>query len=524
MSTPANEPVPQQRAVPLSPAAREMEILIRARYPLIAVLSWEEERVMVNLQVVAERLGKAVFEWSITRGLVRYRPAMSLKTEGKKGTKDPTVVLREILDINEPAVIVLKDFDQFFRESAVKRGLRDLAQALRFTYLSVVLLAPPFGIPRELEKDLAIVDFPLPQYEELEDLLHRIDDEVKSAPDFQITRKEEDRRRLLEAAQGLTLAEAENVFAKTLVQTGRLGIDEVPIVFSEKRQIIRKSGMLEYVDLSQSIDEIGGLENLKRWLVQRRIAFTERAREFRLPPPKGLLLTGVQGCGKSLSAKAVATLYQMPLLRLDMGAVFSSFVGESESHIRKALALAQSVSPCVLWIDEIDKGLGGLKGSGSGDAGTTQRVFGTLVTWMQENTRPVFVVATANNITMLPPEILRKGRFDEIFFVDLPDTPSRERIFSIHLERLGRDPRHYDLGTLAELAKSFSGAEIEAAVIAGMYNALSDSRELETGDIVAAISETFPLAETMREEIAGIRLWAKGRARHASAEDLSPSA
>ncbi len=517
MSEPLPVATPARSTVPLAAAAAEIELLIRARYPILAVQSWEEERVMTNLQAVADNLGKTLMEWSITRGLLRYRAAMSPKTEGKKGTRDPVVVLREILDISEPAIIVLKDFDGFFKESAVKRGLRDLALALRFTYLSVVILAPPFTIPRELEKDLTIVDFPLPSLEELEDLVKRIEAEVSQSTDFQITRVEEERRRILEAALGLTLAEAENVFAKTLVKTGRLGQEQIPIIFSEKRQIVRKSGLLEYVDVKESIDAIGGLENLKHWLLQRRIAFTERAREFGLPTPKGLLLTGVQGCGKSLSAKAVAALYRMPLLRLDMGAIFGSYVGESESQIRQALSLAQSVSPCVLWIDEIDKGLGGLKGSGSSDSGTTQRVFGTLVTWMQENDKPVFVVATANNITVLPPEILRKGRFDEIFFVDLPDAKSRRGIFAIHLSRLKRDPAAFDVRALAELTDGFSGAEVEAAVIAGLFRALAEDRELETGDISAAIAETFPLSFTMREEINRIRDWAKGRARSADA-------
>lgn len=512
LDAPAETPA---RATPLSPAAEEIEILIRARYPILAVLSWEEERVMTNLQVVADRLGKQLFEWSITRGLIRYRQAMSPKTEGKKGTKDPTVVLRDILDISEPAIIVLKDFNGFFKESAVKRGLRDLAIALRFTYLSVVILAPPFSIPKELDKDLTIVDFPLPSKEELEDLLHRIEAEVGDSGEFRITREAERRQRLLDAALGLTLSEAENVFAKTLVKTGKLDVEEVPLIFSEKRQIIRKSGLLEYVEVKEKLEDIGGLENLKSWLLERRIAFTEKAREFGLPSPKGLLLMGVQGCGKSLSAKAVAALYRMPLLRLDMGAIFGSFVGESESHIRQALQLAQSVSPCVLWIDEIDKGLGGLKGSGASDSGTTQRVFGTLVTWMQENTSPVFAVATANNIQVLPPELLRKGRFDEIFFVDLPDAAARQIIFTIHINRIRRKPAEFDLPVLAEMSDGFSGAEIEAAVIAGLFRALNEERDLETGDVVAAIQETFPLSFTMREEIKAIRDWAKGRARPA---------
>lgn len=505
-------PAPQY---PLSKAAEDIEVLIRARYPLIAVLTWEEERVLNNMSVIAGRLGKTLHEWSITRGLLRHRAALSAKAEGKRGTKDPVVVLREILDITEPSVVILKDYHLFLNDASVKRGLRDLANALRFTYTTVILLAPPFKIPAELEKDLNIVDFPLPVIDELEDLLGRIEEEVRESPDFAITQESGERELLLEAALGLTLSEAENVFAKALVRHSRLTEAEVPFIFSEKRQIIRKSGLLEYVDVGEQMGDIGGLENLKRWLRERQVAFSREARDFGLPVPKGVLLMGVQGCGKSLSAKAVAALYRMPLLRLDMGTVFGSFVGESESRIRGALTLAQSVSPCVLWIDEIDKGLGGLKGDGSGDSGTSQRVFGTLVTWMQENTRPVFVVATANNISFLPPEILRKGRFDEIFFIDLPDVANREEIFRIHIRRLGRDPGAFNLRLLADATEGFSGAEIEAAVTAGLFSALHHQRDLATEDLYGAAEETFPLSRTMQEEIARIREWARGRSRPA---------
>lgn len=500
---------------PLAKAAEDIEVLIRARYPLVAVLSWEEERVLNNLIAVADRLGKNLYEWSITRGLLRHRANLSAKAEGKRGTKDPIVALREIMDISEPAIVVLKDYHLFLGDASVKRGLRDLASSLRFTYTSVVILSPPFTIPQELEKDLTIVDFPLPSIEELEDLLGRIEVEVAEAPEYEITKDNSGRRLLLEAALGLTLSEAENVFAKALVKASRLTEAEVPFIFSEKRQIIRKSGLLEYVDIHENFEDIGGLEHLKRWLDERRLAFTREARDFGLPVPKGVLLMGVQGCGKSLSAKAVAALYRMPLLRLDMGTVFGSFVGESESRIRGALNLAQGVSPCVLWIDEIDKGLGGLKGDGSGDSGTSQRVFGTLVTWMQENDKPVFVVATANNISFLPPEILRKGRFDEIFFIDLPNEETRAGIFAIHLARHGRDHRQFDLEQLAKATDGFSGAEIEAALVSGLFTALHAGRELSTADLLKAVGETFPLSHTMREEILRIRDWAKGRARPA---------
>ncbi|MDX2175160.1 MAG: AAA family ATPase [Candidatus Sumerlaeia bacterium] len=521
MADGTQEPPPPDIAIEppayaLSAAAEEIQTLLQARYPVLAVLSWEEERVLSNLEVVAGRLGKALYSWTVSRGLMRYRASLSMRAEGKKGTKDPIAALRGVLEITEPAVVVLRDFEPFLKESAVRRTLRDLSLTLRHTYLSVVLLGPPFTIPKELEKDITLVDFPLPAKPEVEDLLHRIELEVKAEDGFRIAQEPAERSALVEAALGLTLSEAENVFAKALVATGQLTSAEVPYVFGEKRQIIRKSGLLEYVDLRERLEDIGGLDSVKQWLRERALAFTPHARDFGLPPPKGILFTGVQGCGKSLCAKAVASLYNMPLLRLDMGRVFASFVGESESQIRQALQLATSVSPCVLWIDEIDKGLAGLKGSGASDSGTTQRVFGTLVTWMQENKAPVFVVATANNIHHLPPEVLRKGRFDEIFFVDLPDLPARRQVLGVHLRRHRRDPFQFDLDALAELSDGFSGAELEAAVVDGLFRALHDGRELETGDVAAAIAATYPLSRTMSEEIRGIREWAKGRARPAA--------
>lgn len=499
----------------LSSAAIEIQTLIQARYPILAILSSEEERVMANLEVIGERLGKNVYAWTVSRGLLRQRTTLSMKTEGKKGTKDPIAALREVLDFTEPAIVVFKDFQTYLKEAAVRRCLRDLAQALRHTYVTLVLLGPPFSLPPDLEKEVTFVDFPLPTREELAELLGRIEAEIQGSADFSVSQEPAAREALLEAALGLTAAEAENVFAKALVTTGRLGLEEVPFVFSEKRQIVRKSGLLEYMDAEERLEDIGGLKNVKIWLRERSIAFTAKAREFGLPLPKGLLFTGVQGCGKSLCAKAVSSLYQRPLLRLDMGVIFGSYVGESESQIRRALDLAKGVSPCVLWIDEIDKGLAGLRGSGSSDSGTTQRVFGTLVTWMQENRSPVFVVATANNITMLPPEVLRKGRFDEIFFVDLPTVHARAQIIAIHLQKHGRNPANFDIVQLAESAEGFSGAELEASVIDGLFRALHESRDLTNGDVLAALGATVPLSRTMREEITTIREWAKGRARMA---------
>ena len=321
----------------------------------------------------------------------------------------------------------------------------------------------------------------------------------------------------MQAALGLTLGEAENVFAKIIVKDGRLSGDDVNEVFAEKQQIIRKSGLLEYYATDETFSNVGGLAALKDWLQKRTIAFTDEARAFGLPAPKGILMLGVQGCGKSLCAKAVSCLWQLPLLRFDIGRMFGSLVGSSEENVRRAIAVAESVAPAILWVDEIDKAFAGAQGSGISDGGTTARVFGTFLTWLSEKTAPVFVVATANDISQLPPELLRKGRLDEIFFVDLPTKEERKEIFNIHLGKRGRDPQPFDLDSLVACSENFGGAEIEQAVISALYDAFYARHELATQHILEALLQTVPLARTMDEQIGRLRSWAVGRARHASA-------
>src|SRR6202012_4087564 len=285
-------------------------------------------------------------------------------------------------------------------------------------------------------------------------------------------------------ALGLTLGEAENVFAKIIVKGERLSGDDVNEVFAEKQQIIRKSGLLEYYSTEESFGNVGGLNALKDWLTKRAVAFTNEAREFGLPFPKGILMLGVQGCGKSLCAKSVSNLWQLPLLRFDMGRMFGSLVGSSEENVRRAIAVAESVAPAILWVDEIDKAFAGSQGSGRTDGGTAARVFGTFLRWLSEKTWPVFVVATANDIAQLPPELLRKGRWDEIFFVDLPDREERTEIFGIHLAKRGRDAAAFDLESLADASKDFSGAEIEEAINSALYDAFYDKQDIRTEHVL----------------------------------------
>ncbi|QRN96922.1 AAA family ATPase [Archangium violaceum] len=497
-----------------APWLEELDILIRARYPLLYLVSWEEHRVDTLLADMARAHGKALLTWSTTRGL--RHAGGSRGPTFPEDTRNPLEALAAIEKLSEPSLVVLKDFHPYLEEKPVVRALRELAHFLKSTFTTVILLSPTLTIPTELEKEISVLDVPLPGFQELLNLLKEIVAVVRRGNKATIELSREDAEQLIKAAQGLTLSEAENAFAKAIAHDGKLSAADIRRVQDEKRQVIRKSGLLEYYPPEQDLGNVGGLQNLKGWLTRRTAAFGERARQFGLPEPRGLLLLGVQGCGKSLTAKAISAHWNLPLLRLDMGRIFSGLVGSSEENLRKAIRVAESIAPVVLWVDEIEKGLSGVASSGTADGGVTARVFGTLLTWLQEKTAPVFVVATANRIEGLPPELLRKGRFDEIFFIDLPEAAERRDIFRIHLQRRKREPAAYDLHALADMASDFSGAEIEQVVIAGLYEAFAENVELGQAHLTRAIQETFPLAVTMRDEILRLREWARGRTRPAS--------
>ena len=498
--------------------AQELDTLIRARYPIIFIVSSEEMRLQNVVVEVAQKRQKKVFEWSYSTGIVPAGTSIQSQKHRNAATKDPLLALDQVIEQVEPAVFIFKDFHPFLTKSnfAVIRKLKEIAIQLKSSYKTIILISPVMEIPTELEKEVTLMNFPLPDRDDLAMLLDKIIEDVKAFKKVKIELDEAGRERLLQAALGLTLGEAENVFAKIIVKEERLSGDHVQEVFAEKQQIIRKSGLLEYYATNITFSNVGGLSVLKEWLEKRTAAFSEEARTFGLPSPKGILMLGVQGCGKSLCAKSVSSLWQLPLLRFDMGKMFNSMVGSSEENVRRAIAVAESVAPAVLWVDEIDKAFAGSQSSGSTDGGTTARVFGTFLTWLSEKTAPVFVVATANDISQLPPELMRKGRLDEIFFVDLPSVEERLDIFRIHLAKRKRDPVNYDLEALAEASKDFSGAEIEEAVISALYDAFYARREVTTTDILQSIRETVPLAKTMDEHINRLRAWAEGRARNAS--------
>ena len=494
----------------------EIEILLRARYPVLYIVTWEEARVEEALAQIARRREKKLYLWSVVRGIQAYNssPDGSGRIDGR--TTDANAALDYVLESVENAVYVFRDLHPFMSDPSVTRRLRELSGYLKNSYKTIVIVGPTLQLPLELRKDIAVIDFDLPTRDELGDLLDRTLKEVKEATGRDIAVTPESRRRVLDAAAGLTLNEAENVLARTLVTSGGVSEADLPTILAEKEQAIRKSGLLECQRVDHNLADLGGLESLKDWLKKRSVAFDERAREFGLPAPRGVLLIGVQGCGKSLAARAVAGLWGLPLLRLDIGRLFNSLVGSSEENIRQALAVAESVAPAVLWIDEIDKSMAGSQSSATTDGGTSARVMATFLTWLQEKTAPVFVVATANNVDQLPPELLRRGRLDETFFVDLPGADERAEIFHIHIQHRMREPRDFDLISLAARTEGFSGAEIEQSVIAGLFEAYAARKELSTEILLKCCTEMVPLSQTMKEPIDKLREWAKGRARVAA--------
>lgn len=485
----------------------ELEHLIRARYPLIYISSGEEERVEEALkEIQASRNAKGGHQrkllfWSITQGFVGDEEFSDLR--------DPIKALDFILRYEDGGMFVLRDFHPYLKDPVVVRRLRDCYREIQEGERpkTVLLISPTLRIPRELEAELAMIDFDLPSREELSSLISNF------AEAYGLSHDADAQERYTEAALGLTYDETKLVISKSLIRHRDFDINTI---LSEKKAIIRKSGLLEYYESREEFGGVGGLPVLKEWLARRQGAFTQRARDFGLPMPKGILLIGIPGCGKSLTAKAVGALWQMPLLRLDVGKVFSGLVGSSEENIRKVISTAEAVAPAILWLDELEKGFSGVQSSGQSDSGTTARVFGSFITWLQEKSSSVFVIATANDVSALPPELLRKGRFDEIFFVDMPTEAERREIFKIHLAKKKRALEDFDLDRLARESKGFSGAEVEQVVIAALYDAFFEDDPLTTERLLASIKEIIPLSLTMKEKIDDLRDWAQTRARSAS--------
>lgn len=501
---------------------QKLILMIRAYYPVLYLHSYEYYRTKQKIKGIVELLrreGKKVnyYQWDCVYGLVQILPD---KTEKRiERMQNPLEVLAYILNSKksgEKNIFVLDDINNHIDRDEVKLMFRKIAEATN-NNTHAIILSSIYRLPAELEKYITVLQIPLPKRNELGEVLDIV------AKQSKVELKTNLRNRLIDAALGMTSMEADLAYCLASVKDGF--DDKSPFtVSSEKEQIIRKSGILDYFPKNESLKDVGGMENLKEWLKKRQLAYDKEARDWGLKEPKGLLLLGVPGCGKSLIAKSIASSWNMPLLRLDVGKVFQGIVGSSEDNIRKAIATAEAVAPCVLWIDEIEKGLSGVQSSGATDGGVTSRIFSTILTWMQEKTAPVFVVATANNINQLPPELLIKGRFDEIFFVDLPSQKEKENIFSIHLQKNRQNVSSFALDILAQKAEGFNGAEIEECVKEAMFTAYVESQEsniapkLQMIHILDAIKNTVPLSKTMEKQITDLRKFAVSRAKNASKE------
>jgi SpoVK/Ycf46/Vps4 family AAA+-type ATPase len=485
----------------------EFELLLRARYPLIYIPTPEEERVEAAIAQSAKRLGdRAVYVWDFVDG---YQGNPNDVGFGKRNPLQALEFVEKLAE-SAAAILILRDFHRFLEDISVSRKLRNLSRRLKSQPKNIVIVTPQVAIPSDLTEVLTVLEFPLPNASEIKAEVGRL----LAATGQSLSDKVLDE--LVRSCQGLSIERIRRVLTRAIASHGEIQPEDVELILEEKRQSIRQTQILEFYPTSEKISDIGGLDNLKDWLLRRGGAFTERARQYGLPHPRGLLLVGIQGTGKSLTAKAIAHHWHLPLLRLDVGRLFGGLVGESESRTRQMIQLAEALAPCILWIDEIDKAFSGI--DSKGDAGTTSRVFGTFINWLAEKKSPVFVVATANNIQALPPEMLRKGRFDEIFFVGLPSQEERRAIFELHLARLRpHNLKSYDLDRLAYETPDFSGAEIEQTLIEAMHIGFSQNRDFTTDDVLEAASQIIPLARTAQEQIQFLQDWAAaGKARMAS--------
>jgi ATP-dependent 26S proteasome regulatory subunit len=471
--------------------AKELGLLVKAGWRVIALEAFEEERALATLRLAAQACKRELVTWSVASGLNGSGQGAGSLDEG----------LRAISAVPEPSIFVILDAHRQIHDTIALRRLRDLLELFAERMQSIVLLGPVIELPHELQHEASVVELPLPRAPELDALFRA----AIESPD------PESLEAATRAALGLTSDEALRVFRKSCALAGGLNEKAVAGIVREKRQALRRTPALSFHEPTAGLDDVGGLGELKRWLRDRRRAFGEEARQFGLPMPRGLLLLGVQGCGKSLSAKAVAREWNFPLLRLDVAAAFGSGDQTPEATIREATAVAESIAPCVLWIDEIEKGF-----AAASEGGASSRVFGAFLTWLSEKRAPVFVTATANDVAHLPPELLRRGRFDDLFFVDLPSHNERLEIFAIHLRRHGRDPLQFDLEELSQLAARLSGSEIEQVVSAALYGAFTESRDLTWNDLANAVNDTVPLYETYEERIKELRDWARTRARPAT--------
>jgi len=489
----------------------ELTLLLKARYPIIFINTIEEDRVEYIIRKhIKMTLNRSIYSWDFVDGYTN-----NPNNEGfAKRNPLQALELIERLTAETPAIFLLKDFNRFLTDISISRKLKNISRILKLQPKTIIIIGSDFNIPKELQDLITLLQFQLPLENEISQELKRL------ITSLNIDINPELFESLTQACQGLSLERIRRVLSKIIATYKTINENSISILLSEKKQIISQTEILEYWSVTEGIGNIGGVENLKDWLKKRKTSFSTQAFNYGLPTPRGLLLVGIQGTGKSLTAKAISNEWQLPLLKLDVGKLFGGIVGESESRLRQTIEIAETLSPCILWIDEIDKAF--TINDSRGDSGTSNRILATFISWLSEKTKPVFVVATANNVELLPLEIIRKGRFDEIFFLDLPQKNERRQIFQIHLKEFRpKTWSSFDYDKLAQLSELFSGAEIRQSIIEAMYHAFYEQREFNTDDICLALSQLIPLAQLESDQNLKLQNWAaSGRIRLASSKTM----
>lgn len=490
----------------------ELTLLLKARYPIIYINTIEEDRVeYIIRKYIKTTLNRSIYSWDFIDGYTN-----NPNNEGfAKRNPVQALELVERLTAQTPALFLLKDFNRFLTDVSISRKLKNISRILKLQPKTIIIIGSELNIPKELSDLITILQFQLPVENEINYELKRLIQSLNIEIDQQILES------LTRACQGLSLERIRRVLSKIIATYKTIDENSIKLLLNEKKQIISQTEILEYWSVDETISKIGGVDNLKNWLKKRKTSFGVQASTYGLPTPRGLLLVGIQGTGKSLTAKAIANEWQLPLLKLDVGKLFGGIVGESESRLRQMIEVAETISPCILWIDEIDKAFS--NNSSTGDSGTSNRVLATFISWLSEKTKPVFVVATANNVDILPLEIIRKGRFDEIFFLDLPQKQEREQIFKIHIQEFRPNRWElFDYSKLAQLSEAFSGAEIRQSIIEAMYHAFYEKREFTTEDICLALTQLIPLSQLENNQTLRLKNWAvSGRIRLASSKSIS---
>jgi hypothetical protein len=500
-------------------SVRHFQTLVMSFHGMVVMETVEEERVRALINTAVNDLQLAVFEWSIAQGLTRsagnihnrwtneYAPPAAQQPQAIEATQDPLSVLRHIRDMGYQAIYWLKDMACHLEDPTIARQLRELLYQFSSNRSTLVITGHSISLPPDLAQEVVYFDLKLPEPDEL---YQAISDVLKSLKGRVKVELEADGiKALVQAMRGMTLQQARKVIAYAALDDGRLSPEDVKRVLERKVQVLHDEGLLDYIPPEMNPAQLGGFNGLKQWLARARVGFSPQARAYNLPTPRGILIVGIQGCGKSLAAKTIAREWSIPLLKLDAGRLYDKFIGESEKNFHRAVTLAETMAPAVLWIDEIEKSMG--QSDSDSDGGLSRRLFGSFLTWLQEKSEEVFVVATANDLSRIPAELLRKGRFDEIFFVDLPDEQERAAIIQIHLIRRKQDPRRFDLATLVQVTDGYSGAEIEQVIISTLYRSIHAQCTMDTALLVEEVKATVPLSISRREDLHHLRSIAQER-------------